>query len=245
MNKAPTEILVEYSDYNNVFSAEYVAELQENTGINEHAIKLKEGKQLPFGPIYSLELVELEILKTYIKTNLANGFIQLSMSPAGAPILFDKKPDRSLCLYMDYRGFNNLIIKNRYPLSLIGELLDQLGRVKHFTQLDLTNTYHRMRICEGNEWKMTFRTRYGHFKYQVMLFSLFNALATFQEYVNKILAEKLDIFDVIYLDDTLIYTKNPGQPHVEAIRWILDQFWKHFLFANWKKCQFHQDKVRF
>ena len=74
-NKAPTRILAEYFDYSNVFSTEYAAELPENTGINEHAIKLEEDKQPLFGPIYSLEPVELEILKTYIKTNLANGFI--------------------------------------------------------------------------------------------------------------------------------------------------------------------------
>ena len=63
-NEAPTEVPAEYSDYSNVFSAENVAELPENTGINEHAIKLKEGKQPPFGPIYSLGPVELEMLKT-------------------------------------------------------------------------------------------------------------------------------------------------------------------------------------
>ena len=56
-----------------------------------------------------------------------------------------------------------------------------------------------------------------------MLFSLFNALATFQRYVNKILAEKLDVFIIVYLDDILISTKDLGQPHVEAIRWVLDQ----------------------
>ena len=74
-NKAPTEVPTEYSDYSNIFSAEHVAELPKNIRINEHAIKLKEGKQPPFGPIYSLGTVELETLKTYIKINLANSFI--------------------------------------------------------------------------------------------------------------------------------------------------------------------------
>ena len=101
-DKASTEILAKYSNYDNVFSAENAAGLLENTGMNEHAIELKEGKQSPFGPIYSLKLVELETLKTYIKTNLANSFIKLFKFPAGGPILFDKKPDKSLCLYVDY-----------------------------------------------------------------------------------------------------------------------------------------------
>ena len=111
-NKASTKVLVEYSNYSNVFSAEYVAELLENTGINEHAIKLEESKQPLFRPIYSLKLVELKTLKSYIKTNLANNFTWRSKSPVGALILFDRKPDRSLCLCVDYWGFNNLTIKN-------------------------------------------------------------------------------------------------------------------------------------
>ena len=102
-----------------------------------------------------------------------------------------------------------------------------------------------MRICEGNEWKTVFRTRYGHFEYQVMFFGLSIIPATFQGYVNKIVAEKLDIFLVIYLDDILIYTKNLGQTHVEVVYWILEQLWKHYLFVNLTKCWFHQDEVCF
>ena len=74
-DKVSTEVLAEYSDYSNVFLIENVAELLENTRMNKHAIKLEEGKQPLFGPIYSLGPVKLETLKIYIKTNLANGFI--------------------------------------------------------------------------------------------------------------------------------------------------------------------------
>ena len=132
-DKAPTKVPVEYSDYSNVFSAENAAELPENTGMNEHAIELEEGKQPPFSPIYSLGPVELETLKTYIKTNLANSFIRPSKSPAGAPIFFDRKPDGSLRFCVDYWGLNNITIKNQYPLLLIGKSLDRLGRARRFT----------------------------------------------------------------------------------------------------------------
>ena len=123
-NEASTEVPAEYSDYSDIFSAEYAAELLENTRMNEYAIKLEEGKQPPFGPIYSLGPVKLETLKTYIETNLANSFIRPSKSSAGASILFDRKPDESLHLCMDYWGLNNLTIKNQYLLPLISELLD-------------------------------------------------------------------------------------------------------------------------
>ena len=95
--------------------------------------------------------MELETFQTYIETHLKTGFIRLSKSPVDAPILFDKKPDGSLCLCVDYWGLNNLMIKNPYPLPLIVESLDSLGRAKRFTQLDLNSAYHQRRIREGDE----------------------------------------------------------------------------------------------
>ena len=88
-------IPAEYLDYTNVLSPDSAAELPKHTGINNHLINLIDDKQLPYGPIYSLRLVELEMLKTYIKTNLANGFIRPSKSSTGASILFIHKKDGS------------------------------------------------------------------------------------------------------------------------------------------------------
>ena len=89
----------EYSDFTDVFSEEKALVLPERTELNEHAIDLEDGKQPPYGPIYSLGPVELETLKTYIETHLKTGFIRPSKSPAGAPILFNKKSDgRSACV---------------------------------------------------------------------------------------------------------------------------------------------------
>ena len=149
-------------------------------------------------------------MKTYIKIHLKTRFNRPSKFPTGAPILFDKKPDGSLCLCVDYRGLNNLTIKNRYLLPLIVELLDRLGRAKKFTQLNLTSAYHQIKIKEGDKWKMAFQIRYGYFKYQVMPFGLSNTPASFQSYINKFLAENLDIFVIVYLDDILIYTEDQG-----------------------------------
>lgn len=87
-------------------------ELSKNTVINKHAIELIEGKQPSYGSIYTLSLMELEILKIYIKTYLITGFIWLSKSLASFLIFFDKKADDSLCLCIDYQDLNNLIIKN-------------------------------------------------------------------------------------------------------------------------------------
>ena len=163
--KAPTKVPNKYLDFADVFSPDLASELPEHTGINDHAIELINSQQPPYGPIYSLGPVELEILKTYIETNLANGFIRLFKSPAGAPILFERKSDSFLQLCVNYQGLNNLMIKNWYLLPLIGELLGSLGRARRFIQLNLTNAYHRIRIRKGDEWKTAFKTWYGHFEY--------------------------------------------------------------------------------
>ncbi len=102
-----------------------------------------------------------------------------------------------------------------------------------------------MRIREGDKWKTAFRTKYGHFKYQVIPFSLSNVTASFQGYINKILAERLDIFVMEYMDNILIYTKDPGQPYGDAVPCVLKQLQKHNFYATLKKCRFHEDEVRF
>ena len=151
IEEASTKVFAEYSDFADVFPLDLASKLPEHTGINDYAIELLQSQQPPYGPIYNLGPVELETLKAYIETNLANGFVKPLKSSAGASILFDRKSDCFLRLCVDYRGLNNLTIKNRYLLSIIGESLDRLGRVKRFTQLDLTSAYHQIRIRKGNE----------------------------------------------------------------------------------------------
>ena len=151
IEEAPTKVSIEYLDFADVFSPDLASKLSEYTEINNHAIELVDSQQPPYGLIYNLGPVGLETLKAYIETNLANGFIKLFKSPAGALIMFNQKSNDSLQLYVDYWGLNNLAIKNQYPLPLIGELLDRLKRAKRFTQLNLTSAFHQMRICEADE----------------------------------------------------------------------------------------------
>ena len=181
VKEALIKVPAKYSDFADVFSSDLTSKLPKQSRINNYAIELvKSYQQLSFGPIYSLGLVELETLKAYIETNLVNRFIRSFKSPVGAPILFDRKSDGFLLLCVNYWGLNNLTIKNRYPLPLIEKSLDKLRRARWFTQLDLTSTYHQMRIRKGDKWKPVFKTWYGHFAYQMMPFGLTNAPASFQ-----------------------------------------------------------------
>ena len=117
-------VLTVYSDFADVFLKKSVNVLLERTGANEQTIELEKGKQSPYGPIYSLESVELKTFKTYIQTNLANGIIRALKSLAGALILSVHKPDGSLQFCVNYQWLNNLMINNLYLLLLIGGSLN-------------------------------------------------------------------------------------------------------------------------
>ena len=98
------------------------------------------------------------------------------------------------------------MIKNRYPLSRIDDLFDQLGGVRVYSKIDLCIAYHQMRVREADIPKTTFRTRYGHLEFTVMPFGLTNAPAAFMDLMNRVLQPYLDRFVVVFVDDILIYS---------------------------------------
>jgi len=145
---------------------------------------------------------------------------------------------------VDYRQLNKLTILNKYPLSLISELRDQVAGTKIFTKLDLKDGYYLIRIKKGDEWKTPFRTGYGQYEYKVMPFELVNAPATFQCMINKILCEFLDQGVVVYLDDILIYSKTHAE-HVTMVKKVLSRLMEHQLAISIKKSEFHVKAVEF
>jgi hypothetical protein len=203
-----------------------------------------DGFKPPFGPLYSLSCPTLEELRCWLDENLSKGFICTSSSPTATPILFVKKADRLLRLVVDYRGINKGTVKNRYPLPLLHDTLMNLLKARWFTKLDIHGAYNLIRMAEGKEWKTAFRTHYGLFESLVMPFGLTNAPATFQNYINDILAPYLDCFCTAYLDDTLIYSDN-FEEHQQHVRLVLDAFAKAGLHLKPKKCEFHQPEVKY
>jgi hypothetical protein len=237
------DIPEEYREFTKVFSKEEADKLPPHREY-DHRIPIEEGKSPPFGPIYQLSPVELEVLKNYIDEHLRKGFIRHSQSPCAAPVLFAAKPDGGLRLCVDYRGLNKITIKNRYPLPLIGEILERLGNAKFFTKFDVRDGYYRLRMASGEEWKTAFRCRYGLFEYCVMPFGLCNAPGTFQHYVNDTFHEFLDDFLVAYLDDLLIYSKTLKE-HKRHVKLVLQRLQDAGLYLKPSKCQFHQTEISF
>ena len=143
---------VEYKDFADVFDKKLANKLPPHQSF-DHTIPLVEGKVPPFGPIYSLSVTEQAALKDYIDNNLEKGFITPSSSPAELPIIFVEKKDGSLRLCVDYRQLNEMTIKNRYPLPLIGDLIDKLKSAKGYSKIDLCGGYNLLWIAKGKVGK--------------------------------------------------------------------------------------------
>ena len=137
-----------------------------------------------------------------------------------------------------------MTIKNRYLFPLIDEILDRLSDASVFTKIDMKNAYRCFRIREGDEWKTTFRTRYGLFEYLVMSFGLTNVHASFQSFINKVIRLYFDITVIGYQDDILVFPSNLSQ-HEKHVREVLKVLLKSGLYAKLSKCLFSVIRIHF
>ncbi|KAL0147989.1 hypothetical protein M9458_056716, partial [Cirrhinus mrigala] len=233
----------EYLDLKEVFSKSRAASLPPHRPY-DCAIELLPGISPPKGKLYSLSAPEREAMEKYISDSLAAGLIRPSSSPAGAGFFFVKKKDGSLRPCIDYRGLNNITVKNTYPLPLMSSAFERLQGASVFAKLDLSNAYHLVRIREGDEWKTAFNTPRGHFEYLVMPFGLSNSPAVFQALVNDVLRDMVDQFIYVYLHDILIFSPSL-QEHVQHVRRVLQRLLENGLFVKMEKCVFHAHSVPF
>ncbi|GJW33274.1 putative reverse transcriptase domain-containing protein [Tanacetum coccineum] len=171
---------------------------------------------------YRLAPAEMQELSTQLQELSEKGFIRPSSSPWGAPVLFVKKKDGSFRMCIDYRELNKLTVKNRYPLSRIDDLFDQLQGSRVYSKIDLRSGYHQLRVREEDIPKTAFRTRYGHYKFEVMSFGLTNAPAVFMDLMNRVCKLYLDRFVIVFINDILIYSKSRKE-HEGHLKLILSE----------------------
>ncbi|QRW25843.1 Retrotransposable element Tf2 protein [Rhizoctonia solani] len=239
--KAVEEIPLPYQEFSKVFSEEESSKLPPHRPYNI-AIELLPDAKPQHGPIYSLGPREDTELRETIEKQLKAGLICPSKSPMASPILFVKKKNGKLRMCVDYRRLNSMTKKNAYPLPLPQNLIEKLQGAKIFSKFDLRAGYNLVRIKEGNEWKTAFKTKYGLFEYLVMPFGLTNAPAAFQDMMNEIFRDLLDVYVIIYLDDILVFSLNE-KDHEAHVREVLKRLQDNDLFCNIEKCHFHVKKI--
>jgi len=210
----------------------------------DHKIPLLNDKQPRWMPLYPMSEDQLKKVRTYLDENLKRGFIRPSKSLTEYSILFVSKKNGTKQLCVNYRQLNEITRRDSYPLPLIKELQDRLGRAKWFTSLDLKEAYYRVWMKEGEEWKTAFQTRYGHYKYTVMPFGLKNTPATFQRLINDTLREYLDDFVITYLDDILIYSDDL-EMHRSHVHKVLGKLNKRALYVKKSKSRFETKEIKF
>lgn len=235
------KLLAEFAD---VFPDALPNDLPPVRGV-QHKIEMKPGSRPP--PVRSLRhqsSKDLAVFEEYTRTLIAGGKLRVSNSPYGAMALIVRKPGRPDRVVVDYRGLNELTVKNKYPLPLMDELFDRVHGAKFFTKIDLRTGFHQIRIAEEDVEKTAFRTRYGSFEYLVLPMGLCNAPGTFMQLMNDTFRDLLDKSVLVFLDDILVFSRTKEE-HIAHVREVLARLRAQKLYAKRSKCEFFRDEVEF
>lgn len=187
-------------DYDDIF--EEPTTLPPHRVNHDHKIPLMEGSNPVNQRPYRYALYQKTEIDKLVQNLLDAGTIKNSSSPYASPVVLVKKKDNTWRLCVDYRNLNSMTIKDRFPIPLIEDLMDELGGSSVYSKIDLRAGYHQVRMDPADTHKTAFKTHSGHYEYLVMPFGLTNAPATFQSLMNSVFKPFLRKFVLIFFDDT-------------------------------------------
>ena len=212
------------------------------TDLVEHEIETENASPIRLSP-YRLPHATHEYLREEVKSLLTMRIIMPSKSPWATPVELVSKKDGSKRLCMDYRKLNIITRADPYPIPRVEDLIDDIGRTKYITALDLTKGYWQVPVAKSSQDKTAFITPWGKYQFRIMPFGLVAAPSTFQRLMDMIL-EGTHSYAAAYLDDVIIHS-NTWDEHLAHLQEVFQRLRDAGLTIKEGKCKFACNKCTY
>eukprot|EP00253_Pinus_taeda_P011709 PITA_11709 len=219
LDDLPQEIKTLLNGFVDIIVDEFPNALPPIKSISHH-IDLIPRASLPNKAVYILTPQENAKVGRQVQELMDKGLIRESLSPCVVPTILSPKKGGEWRMGMDSRSINKIIIRYRFPLPHMDDLMDCLSGSKYFTKINLKSGYHQIRIREGDEWRTAFKTNSGLYEWLGMPFGLSNAPSTFMILMNEVLREYACKFVIVYLDDIIVFSRSKEE-HLEHLELVL------------------------
>jgi hypothetical protein len=193
---------------------------------------------------YRYSPLQNDEIERQVQEMMQAGTITRSVSPFASLVLLVKKKDVSWRFCVDYRKLNDIAVKNKFPMPIIDEFMDELAGANVFSKLDMVVGFHQIRMVDQDEMKTTFKTHHGHFQFRVMPFGLTNAPAIFQCLMNAVFQQLMRKCVLIFMDDILVYSPSL-ETHVVHLQQVFQVLETHQLYAKRSKCAFAITQIEY